>query len=111
MCRTRHLTQVAASATVAAAALCNATSHGHSRSTSSGDSAAYAINTLTCYLVVNTNRAWTLFEMDRSQPVASAEIPLTLALSLSASPSCLSSFSYSLPASSSLFPILLYMLN
>lgn len=83
MCRTRHLTQVAATATAAATALCNATSHGHSRSRSSGDSAAYAINTLTCYLVVNTNRAWTLFEMDRSQPVASAQIPLTLPLSLS----------------------------
>lgn len=106
MCRTRHLTQVAATATAAATALCNATSHGHSRSRSSGDSAAYAINTLTCYLVVNTNRAWTLFEMDRSQPVASAQIPLTLPLSqsysssLSLSPSlCLSSFSFSLPLS------------
>lgn len=105
MCRTRHLTQVAASAGVSATALCNATSHGHSRSRSSGDSAAYAINTLTCYLVVNTNRAWALFEMDRSQPVASAEIPLTLPLSLSltlpslSSSLCLSSYSFSLPLS------------
>lgn len=56
MCCTRHLTQVAATV---AAALCNVSTshpHGHIHGTSSGDSGAYAINTLTCYLVVNTQR-------------------------------------------------------